>query len=118
MFNIDKNNKITITKGDTGNGLLFVNCGTKDKPVQYILKETDTIFFYLFKIGNETPILTKQFTVLDLDSDNNVKIRFESADTNNLTTQGCEYVYSIKIHINNDTDVSTIINKTAFILEF
>lgn len=117
MFDIDKNNKITITRGDTGNGILFINCGTKEKPVQYLLTENDKVQLFVFKIGNTSPILTKEFTNLDLDEEKNIKIRFNSSDTLDLPTAGCEYVYSVKVITNNGLDVSTIINKVAFIVE-
>lgn len=119
MFNVDDNGIITITRGDTGSFILFINKGSKAQPIQYILGDKDILFLAVSEPNTpfENALLKKVYTKSDLDENNNVIIRLEHDDTKCLMPG--KYYYTIKAKLINDkdqVDINTIIQNTEFFI--
>lgn len=115
MIEVDKNNILSITRGDTFQIPLFINKGTDMDPLRYVLKDNDEIYLAVMQPNQcfETAILKKKFTKANLNKFNDVLIRFEHDDTVCLLPGS--YFYQIKGKIENEYggfDVVTIIQKT------
>jgi len=98
MFNIDKDNKITITRGDdSGFVPLFINKGTDSFPLRYVLKDDDRVYVGVFQPSGkfEQALIKKIYTKDNLNLDGDVLISFDSSDTIGL--KAGLYFYQVKI---------------------
>lgn len=120
MVNIDINNNVTVTRGDSFKRPLFLNSGTDLKPSRYILKDSDEVYLGIMEPNQpfENSIVRKKFTKNDLNSNGDVVISISSSDTEKLIPG--TYYYQIKAKfINEDLtyDVNTVVQKTKFVIE-
>ena len=103
MVNIDINNNVTVTRGDSFKRPLFLNSGTDLKPSRYVLKDSDEVYLGIMEPNQpfENSIVRKKFS-----------------DTEKLIPG--TYYYQIKAKfINEDLtyDVNTVVQKTKFVIE-
>lgn len=116
MFDIDMNGKITITKGDSGESELFLNCGTVENPVMYELLDTDEIHFYAYpKASNylKDSFIHKVFKKADVTAEGLVAIKFHPGDTS-IVKPG-EYLYRVRL-IKDINTIDTIIDENTFVI--
>lgn len=117
MFDIDINGKITITKGDSGEGELFLNIGTVENPLMYELEEGDEVHFYAYAKESfymRDAFIHKVFTTKDLTEDKLVLISFIPQDTSNVKPG--EYLYRVKL-LQPGNKVDTIVDENTFIIK-
>lgn len=120
MSCLDKNNIISLNRGDTWSKPLFINQGTDLCPMRYILKDGDEIFFALMEPNEpfEFALVKKKYTSKDLNKYGDVVIKLEHDDTKCLLPG--KYYYQIKakfIREDGTFKVNTIIKQTQFIIE-
>lgn len=121
MFKIASNGIITVNRGDSFELPVTLNIGSSVARVMYTLKETDVLYLGVMEPNQpfETAILRKKFTYADLDSDNNINIRFWPEDTVCLLPG--KYYYQIKLETVDEKtgrkDVETVIDKTLFYIQ-
>ena len=113
------NNIIEINRGDTFTSTLYLNKGTEQEPLQYVLKDGDEVYLGVMEpnVPFENAILKKKYTYKNLDKDNNVVIRIEAEDTTCLLPG--KYFYQIKLKIKNKDntyDINTVVPKNEFII--
>lgn len=118
MLNISNNGTITITKGDTFDLELLINCGTILEPKRYKLNQSDKIYFALEEPNQEyeQAIIKKELSINNLNSLDNIVIHFTDAETANLISG--TYYYEVKLHLHTDKgiEINTIVPKTKFIV--
>lgn len=118
MFHIAKNGIITLTRGDTCSFPISLNIGTPLSPIIFDLQEGDKVVFKLMRANekSEDALLTKKYTINDLDEEGNIIVSFDSNDT--LFLEDGVYFYEMKIeYIRNGNDfeyVNTFIPRTRF----
>lgn len=121
MINIDQNNRIAITRGDTFTAPLFLNKGTDLKPFRHILQENEEIYLSIMEPNKpfEEGIIKKYYTKDNLNNMGDVLISLEHDDTRCLLPG--KYFYQIKgSFYNSETqkfEINTVIQKTEFIIE-
>ena len=121
MVNIDLNNQIWITRGDTGSFPLFLNAGNDLYPIRYEFQLEDEVYLGVMEPNQpfENAILKKKFTFNDLNDDGDIVVKFKHDDTKCLLPG--KYFYQIKAKfINKETnefEVHTVVQKTQFIIE-
>ena len=97
---------------------LCLNCGTALVPIQYILKDEDTVYFALMEPNTtfETAIVKKVFTNKDeLTEQGDLYIKLSPKDTENLLPG--KYYYTIKLKTDlsdDDYEVQTVVPETEF----
>ena len=113
------NNRIAITRGDTGNIILTINQGNELYPSSYVMKDTDKIYFAIEEANQpfENAIVKK---ILNKDRQRNgkIKIKLNSEDTMCLIPG--KYFLEIKlvgIDEFEDEEIQTIIPQTEFYIE-
>lgn len=120
MFEVDTNNIVAVTRGDTFKAPLFINKGTDLKPIRYVLNDKDELYLGVMQTNQyfEDAILKKKFTNKNLDENNDVLIKFTSDDTTCLLPG--KYYYQIKAKLYNEKtqeyEVNTIVEKTEFFI--
>lgn len=125
MFNIARNNIITITRGDTAKAELLINTGTSLEPNIIGLGNQDAVYFGIMEPNQpfEHAIVKKKISNENFNSESTtVVIYFDSTDTEFLLPG--VYYYSVKLYRpNGDSDgedarplIDTIIPKTKFII--
>ena len=124
MFNIDPNGTICISRGDNATITLTICYDCEDNTVRrYILVPGDEVYFSVSISPKECPstgdwrydknyIFYKRLTSENLDSNNDIIISIDSADTINME-QGV-YFYTVKAKCENE--ISSIVGKTRFII--
>ena len=125
MFNIDRDMKITITRGDdSGYHSLFINEGSKEQPIRYVLKQDDKLYLGIFEPNGkfENALVKQIYTSDNLNEDGDIQISFKSKDT--LKLKPGLYYYQVKLktkssNINNEWPqeedyINTIIGRTTF----
>lgn len=119
MVSIDKNNIITMTRGDTFSTPLFINSGKALSPIRYTLVEGDEVFLALMEPNQpfEKAILKKRYDYENLNDHGDVVIKIEHNDTRCLLPG--KYFYQIKAKIHDETSedgyrVNTVVNKTIW----
>lgn len=116
MFKIFPNHIIQTNRGDTFQFPFEINLRTALYPDKYILQENDVLYLGVCEPNQcfENAIIKKKFTKEDLDSNNNVIIKFKSSDTENL--QLGIYYYEIKLlfYNNSEKNIITLLPKTIF----
>ena len=121
MFNVDREGIITLTRGDSFRVPLFINQGTCIDLIRYIINDKSEIYMAVTEPNQpfETALIRKKFTHADLDSDNNIIIRFWPEDT--VCVLPGKYYYQVKLQtIDEQTgrkDVETVIDKTLFYIQ-
>lgn len=119
MFNISRDGIIRLTRGDSCKMPLFINKGTELKPIRYNLRENDKSVIYLsvmqpnqyFENGCIRKVFSKENN-WELNDLGDLIISIEPIDTVYLLPG--KYFYEIKIDLNGDNQVNTIIQKTEF----
>lgn len=122
MYIIDKNNKVTLTRGDSMKLKVNLTFGTFPYQEEWALSEGDVVLFGLMLPNQpfENAILHKELTIEDYDSEGNLYVYINPEDTFDLLPG--TYYYSIKVIYSTEEDsegvstVDTVIQKTRFIL--
>lgn len=119
MFNISNNGIITVNRGDTFSLTFKIELGTKLAPIQYILTPADKLYLGVVEPNQqfEYAIIKKVLTDQDLDSNNNVIIKFLSEDTEYLLPG--VYYYTLKLCRDCDASgeqIDTLKQRTKFIV--
>lgn len=99
MFDISRNDIITLTRGDSALLNLVINLGTVADPLIYDLGPQDKLYFGVCepKVTFEHAIIKKVYTSVDYDAQEHVlTIKFAPEDTEFLLPG--VYYYSIKLH--------------------
>lgn len=119
MFDIDTNGIISLTRGDSFEAPLFINCGTLLRPLRYDFNDADNqstkVYFSLMQPNQpfEFGCVRKIYDYTDANEEGDIEIKFEPCDTLNLCPG--KYYYEIKMVIDgNENQVNTIIKKTEF----
>ena len=121
MFRISTNGIVTVNRGDSFELPIILNIGDSMNREEYVLTESDALYIGIMEPNQpfESAILRKKFTYKDLDSDDNIYIRFWPEDTACLLPG--KYYYQVKLQtIDEHTgrkDVETIIDKTLFYIQ-
>lgn len=113
MFNISDNGIITLNRGDSFSLDVFVDIGTPLEPIQYVLKEGDSLYFALTEPNQpfEVALVRREFTKADLNDEGNVTMNFDSYMTEHIMPG--TYYYTVKLKTENG-EVSTVISKRKF----
>ena len=113
MYIIQKNNVITMNRGDTLRLSipLYKNRLTKERVE---VEDEDIIFFGLMLPHQhfECAFLKKEFDLLNFDSEGNFILSLEPLETMNLTSG--VYYYELKLLKHSDDSITTLIPKTQF----
>lgn len=119
MYSGKKNNVVTITKGDYS--IIPVELVISTYPEYYTLTldEGDIVYFGLMAPGKgfDKAILKKEFTLNDVTPDGFINVKILPEDT--LSLEPGVYYYSVKVLYklgDNDVRISTLIDKTKFII--
>lgn len=121
MFKISDNGIVTVNRGDSFEFPITLNIGNSIQKAEYTMRSTDVLYLGIMLPNQpfETAIIRKKFTYEDLDSDNNIVIRFWPEDT--LYVLPGKYYYQVKLQtIDEKTkrkDVETVIDKTLFYIQ-
>ena len=117
MFNISKNNIITLTRGDTANYIFDINLGTKLQPEFYNLKDNDTIYLGVMENNQlfENALIRKVFKKKeDEEPSSSILIEFKHNDT--IKVLPGDYWYEIKLHIGDTDEIITLVQQQFIIL--
>ena len=119
MYSSKKNNVVSITKGDYS--VIPVELVISTYPEYYTLKleESDRVYFGLMAPNKsfDEAIIKKEFTVADVTPDGYINVKILPEDTLNL--EPGVYYYSVKALYklgDNDVRISTLVDKTKFII--
>lgn len=121
MFHISNNGIVTVNRGDSFEFPITLNVGSSIDRTDYVLGQTDILYLGIMEPNQpfETALIRKKFTHADLDSDNNIVIRFWPEDT--VCVLPGKYYYQVKLQtIDEKTgrkDVETVIDKTLFYIQ-
>ena len=121
MFHISSNGIVTVNRGDSFEFPITLNIGSSIDRTDYVLGQTDVLYLGIMEPNQpfETALIRKKFTHADLDSDNNIIIRFWPEDT--VCVLPGKYYYQVKLQtIDEQTgrkDVETVIDKTLFYIQ-
>ena len=121
MFDISNNGIVTVNRGDSFEFPITLNIGSSIDRTDYVLGQTDVLYLGIMEPNQpfETALIRKKFTHADLDSDNNIIIRFWPEDT--VCVLPGKYYYQVKLQtIDEQTgrkDVETVIDKTLFYIQ-
>ena len=121
MFHISNNGIVTVNRGDSCEFPITLNIGSSIDRTDYVLGQTDVLYLGIMEPNQpfETALIRKKFTHADLDSDNNIIIRFWPEDT--VCVLPGKYYYQVKLQtIDEQTgrkDVETVIDKTLFYIQ-
>lgn len=121
MFHISNNGIVTVNRGDSFEFPITLNIGSSIDRTDYVLGQTDVLYLGIMEPNQpfETALIRKKFTYADLDSDNNIIIRFWPEDT--VCVLPGKYYYQVKLQtIDEQTgrkDVETVIDKTLFYIQ-
>ena len=99
MIQIDKNNHITMARGDSWSAPVFINKGTPIKPLRYYLKDEDRVYLAIMEPNQpfENAIVKKTYTNMDENKNGDVVVRIDPDDTV-LLVPGL-YYYQIKARL-------------------
>lgn len=120
MIDIDSNNRIAVTRGDSFSAPLFLNKGTDLKPLRHILGEAEEIYLAIMEPNQsfENAIVKKVYNKDNLNKYGDVLVEIEHDDTRCLIPG--KYFYQIKalfIDENGKQKVNTVVQKTEFWIE-
>ena len=121
MFRISSNGIVTVNRGDSFEFPITLNIGSSIDRAEYVLGEKDVLYLGIMEPNQpfETALIRKKFTHADLDSDNNIIIRFWPEDT--VCVLPGKYYYQVKLQTVDETtgrkDVETVIDKTLFYIQ-
>lgn len=121
MFKISDNGIVTVNRGDSFEFPITLNIGDSIDRAEYNMRSTDVLYLGIMLPNQpfETALIRKKFTYTDLDSDNNIVIRFWPEDT--IYVLPGKYYYQVKLQtIDEKTgrkDVETVIDKTLFYIQ-
>lgn len=119
MFNLSKNNIVTVSHGDSFSCPLFLNAGTDVCPIRYVLGTGEYVYFVIEQPNQqfENACLKKVFTKDNLNVHEDVVISIDSKDTMNLCPG--TYYYEIKAKLldsNGKYIINTVVEKTKFVI--
>ena len=110
---------VEMFRGDSLELILDIRDGSAMVNDKYLISSNDTIYFALMEVNQkfENAILKKVYTVENIDSEGNIKIKIFPSDTSSLLPG--KYYYTIKMRHMNDNnndpyDVYTLCKKTEF----
>lgn len=116
MGNVDLDNKIRLTRGDTFLTTLFLNQGTDFEPMRYVLEQDDKVYLGIMEPNQpfEYALIKKVYTKDNLTEDGDVLIRLEPEDTECLMPG--KYFYQIKLAFTQKgkLQINTVVDKTQF----
>lgn len=121
MLDISQNNRIMVTRGDTFSVPLFINQGTELKPIRYVLKDQDKIYFAIMRPNQpfECALVKKVYSKENINEYGDIVIEIEHDDTRCL--EPGKYFYQIKAQLYNEEkdklEINTIVSKTEFWIE-
>jgi hypothetical protein len=120
MFNIDNDNRISVTRGDSFSVPLFLNIGTDLEPVLYRLQKRDCLYLAVTEPNQpfECAIVKKVITEKDMNEDGTVNVRFKSKDTECLLPGKYYYQVKARFATNDDEEytINTVVPETEFII--
>ena len=119
MYSTKKNNVVSITKGDYSVIPVELVISTYPEHYSLNLEESDRVYFGLMAPNKsfDEAILKKEFTLHDVTPDGYINIKILPDDTLNL--EPGVYYYSVKALYalgDNDVRISTLVDKTKFII--
>lgn len=105
MVNIDSNNIISMTRGDSWSAPLFLNKGTALKPLRRTLSSKDAVYFAIMEPNQpfEDAIVKKKFTNKDVNKNKDVVVKITPDDTACLIPG--KYFYQIKAKFINTAEI-------------
>lgn len=121
MFHISNNGIVTVNRGDSFEFPITLNVGSSIDRTNYVLGQTDVLYLGIMEPNQpfETALIRKKFTHADLDSDNNIVIRFWPEDT--VCVLPGKYYYQVKLQTIDERtgrkDVETVIDKNLFYIQ-
>lgn len=118
MFDISRDNVISITRGDSAKFPLFINTGTELKPIRYVLEEGDEVYLAIMQPNQyfENAIVKKKYTDEDLNDHGDVLIKIRPEDTEQLIPGKYYYQIKSKLRTADGYEVHTVIKKTEFFI--
>ena len=117
MINISSNNIITITRGDDISFTFEVNKGSNICRDYHEFKDSDYVYVGIMEPNQcfENALIRKKLTINDLLQDGKtMKVSIKGSDTEHLLPG--VYYYQIKLFESDSAKVTTIRNKTKFII--
>ena len=121
MFDVSDSGIIRVSRGDSFNMPLILNCGTELEPIKYSLAEKDELYFGVMEANQpfETALIRKKFTYKDVNKDGDIIISFVPEDT--VMVLPDMYYYQIKLRQyipeKNIYEVHTVVPRTRFFIE-
>lgn len=122
MFNISRDGIIKLSRGDSCKLPLFINQGTAVAPIRYNLKEVtkENTVVYLsimqpnqyFENGCVRKMFSKKSGNWNLNEYGDLIISIDPKDT--LYLMPGKYFYEIKVDLNGNNQINTIIQKKEF----
>lgn len=96
-MNIDSECNIFISRGETFSSPVFINKGTREKPIRYNIGANDELYFGIMECNAkfEDAIVKKKYTKNDANENGDAVIYLTAEDTENLLPG--LYYYSIKL---------------------
>lgn len=118
MYHVDKNNVITINRGDYLKFPVALWTGTFPKREQIILEEGDLVYFGLMHPNEpfERAFVKREYTKDDVNSNGDLEIVLYPEDT--LELYPGTYYYALKAiyEVDGEPIVDTLVQKTRFIV--
>lgn len=96
MFNISKDNIVTMSRGDSWSAPIFLNKGTAVNPIRRVITKDESIYLGIMEPNQpfEKAIVKKVYTIRDLNANNDVVVHIDPEDTECLIPG--KYFYQIK----------------------
>lgn len=122
MYIIQRNNVITLTRGDYLRFPVDMTMGQFPAVEKWVMEEGDMIIFSLMEYNQpfEKGVFQKQYTYKDLDENENLFVTILPEDTINLCPGTYYYaikaIYKVSDGSDEDTHIDTLIQKTKFII--
>jgi len=117
---ITKDNKVSMTRGDSWEVPLFLNKGTAMKPLRYYLQDEDKVYLAIMEPNQpfEQAIVKKVFTNKNINRNGDVVVRIEPEDTACLKPG--KYFYQIKAKFIKNVhtlEQPLVVEKTSTLLQ-
>ena len=113
---ISNNQIMSIYRGDTFRAPIFINVGSRKKPIRYILRDGDELYVGISEPNKpfEESIVRQVYTSKDLNANRDVEIRLRPIDTEFLMPG--RYYLSVKLKAGCCNKIATIIPKKQFFI--
>lgn len=118
MYHVDRNNVITINRGDYMKFPITLWTGTFPKQDKVILEEGDVVFFGLMHANEpfERAFIKREYSYNDMNTDGDLELVIYPEDTLELTPGVYYYALKALYQANGETIVDTLVQKTRFIV--